>query len=64
MMSLDDMFFSRGGFSSSRSDDTETIDDADMMGYLIQNDLNQSRLTASQVKSRREHKRLKGGFST
>ncbi|QMU54770.1 MAG: hypothetical protein GKS07_07720 [Nitrosopumilus sp.] len=64
MMSLDDRFFSRGGFSSSCLDYTGVSNDADMMDDLCQNDATCNKLIASQAKSRRGHKKSKCGFST
>ena len=64
MMSSDDRFFSRGGFSSSRLDDTEMPNDVDVMNYLCQNDAVQNELITSQSKSKRDHTKSKCGFST
>jgi hypothetical protein len=63
-MSLDDIFFSRGGFSSSRLDDTEISIDVDVMNGLCQNDTIRNELVTSQTKSRRGHTKSKCGFST
>ncbi len=64
MMSLDDKFFSRGGFSSSRLDDTEISNDTGVMNGLCQNDPIHNETIASQSKSRRANKKSKCGFST
>ena len=64
MMSLDDIFFSRGGFSSSRFDGTEISMDVDVANYLCQNDPICNEVIASQTKSRRGNKKSKCGFST
>jgi len=64
MMSLDDQFFSRGGFSSSRLDDTEITNDADVINDLCQNNPTRNGLITSQAKSRRGHKKSRCGFST
>jgi hypothetical protein len=63
-MSLDDIFFSRGGFLSSCLDDTEISNDVDMVNYLYQNNPIQNKLITSQAKLRRGHKKSNGGFST
>jgi hypothetical protein len=63
-MSSEDRFFSRGGFLSSRLDDTEISNDADVMNYLCQNNAVQNGLFTSQSKSKREHAESKCGFST
>ena len=64
MMSSDDRFFSRGGFSSSCLDYTEISKDADRVNGLCQNGTIRNELIASQIKSRRGHKKSTGGFST
>jgi hypothetical protein len=63
-MSLDDRFFSRGGFLSSRFDDTEISKDVDVVNYMCQNYPIHNEVIISQTKSRRGNKKLKCGFST
>ena len=63
-MSLDDRFFSRGGFLSSHLDDTEISNDVDVMDGLCQNDTIRNKVIASQTKLRRDHSKSKCGFST
>lgn len=63
MKSLDNKFFSQGGFSSSQSNPTEKVRDTDIAESSYLHLLNSDDLKKHQSKSRRGHQRFKCGFS-